>query len=271
MDFNQQVIDEFRANAGRVGGYFEGARLILLTTRGARSGREHTVPLGFLPDGGERIIVIGSAGGGPKHPAWCHNVIANPRVRVEDGVFTYEAEAVVLQGDERDRMFARAVEADQGWADYQAKATRTIPVVTLTQVSGGPPNAASFGAALLLIHGAFRREISLIRKEVAESGAGIGAQLRVNCLTLCQGLRNHHEGEDAGIFPHLASRYPEAEPVIDRLRAEHESIAALVAELNDVIAGGDQPTLLAQVERIADELEKHLAYEEKQLIPLLDH
>lgn len=69
MDFNKQVIDEFRANNGQVGGHFEGARLLLLTTTGARSGKPHTTPLAYLPDGVERMLVIGSAGGAPNHPA----------------------------------------------------------------------------------------------------------------------------------------------------------------------------------------------------------
>jgi deazaflavin-dependent oxidoreductase (nitroreductase family) len=137
IDFSQQIIEEFRANGGRVSGPFEGARLLLLTTAGARTGVPHTTPLGYLPDGGERILVITSAGGAPKHPDWFHNVVVNPRVTVEDGVFTYEAQAVVLAGAERDRVFARAAEADQGWADYQAKTTRVIPVVALRQVAGG--------------------------------------------------------------------------------------------------------------------------------------
>ncbi|MFG1888915.1 nitroreductase family deazaflavin-dependent oxidoreductase [Micromonospora sp. NPDC049051] len=114
-DFNQQIIDEFRANSGRVGGPFAGARLILLTTTGARSGSPHTTPVGYLPDE-ERILVIASAGGSPKHPDWYHNLLADPHVTVEDGVFTYQARAVVLTGAERDEIFARAVEADPGWA-----------------------------------------------------------------------------------------------------------------------------------------------------------
>jgi deazaflavin-dependent oxidoreductase (nitroreductase family) len=79
IDFNQQIIDEFRANGGQVGGPFEGARLLLLTTIGARSGAPHTTPLGYLPDG-ERSLVIASAGGAPNHPAWFHNLVANPHV-----------------------------------------------------------------------------------------------------------------------------------------------------------------------------------------------
>jgi len=92
-DFTAQIIKEFRANAGRVGGPFDGARLLLLTTTGARSGRPHTAVLGYYPDTANRVLVVGSAGGGPKHPDWYHNLVANPRVTVETGVFTYEAEA----------------------------------------------------------------------------------------------------------------------------------------------------------------------------------
>ncbi|CAL9480937.1 hypothetical protein SUDANB95_03016 [Actinosynnema sp. ALI-1.44] len=265
-DFNQQVIDEFRANRGRVGGFFEGARLVLLTTTGARSGRPHTVPLAYLPDG-DRILVIGSAAGADRHPAWYHNLLADPKATVEDGVFTYEAKATVLRGPERDAVFARAVEADAGWGEYQAKTSRVIPVVALEQVAGGPPNASSFGEALKALHDAFRRELALIRAEAAGSGPRIGAQLRVNCLTLCQGLEFHHRSEDAGVFPALADRHPELEPVMARLREEHTTIARLLAELRAALDGD---SVLAEVDRLVTELENHLAYEEEQLIPLLD-
>ena len=272
-DFNQQIIEEFRANGGRVGGYFEGARLLLLTTVGARSGAPHTTPVGYLPDGGERVLVIASAGGAPKHPDWYHNLVANPRATVENGVFTYEATAVVLEGAERDRAFARAVDTDPGWADYQAKTTRVIPVVALQVIPGPPqPNATSWGAALKLIHDGFRRELALIRKEITESGPGLGAQLRVNCLTLCQGLHNHHTGEEAGMFPLLAERHPALAPALDRLREEHERIAALLDDLQKVVSSGTADPLLvvAEVERLTVELESHLTYEEEQLIPILD-
>ncbi|MEU8206526.1 nitroreductase/quinone reductase family protein [Streptosporangium sp. NPDC049046] len=270
-EFNQQIIEEFRANGGRVGGPFEGARLLLLTTVGARSGARHTTPLGYLPDGGARVLVIASAGGAPNHPAWFHNLVADPLVTVEDGIFTYQARAVVLEGAERDRVFARAAEADPGWADYQAKTARVIPVVALQQVGGGPPKGSSAGATLRMVHEAFRRELALIRKEVTESGPGLGAQLRVNCLTLCQGLHNHHTGEDIALFPFLAGSHPELAPTLERLSREHEKIAALVEELRDVISteGADPLPVLPEVERLTDELERHLAYEEEQLLPIL--
>ncbi|MEV4627175.1 nitroreductase/quinone reductase family protein [Micromonospora sp. NPDC049523] len=275
-DFNQQVIDEFRANGGRVGGYFEGARLILLTTTGARSGAPHTTPLGYLPDGGERILVIGSAGGAPKPPAWFHNLVADPRVTVEDGVFVYDATATVLTGTERDQVFARAVEADHGWADYQARTGRVLPVVALRQVPGPPRFAAagqpSWGTALKLVHDAFRRELALIRAEVAGSGAGLGAQLRMNCLAVCQGLGLHHTGEDTVMFPGLAEHHPALAPTMTRLRREHETIAALVEDLRVVVSadGVAAALVLAEVDRLVDELERHLMYEEEQLVPILD-
>jgi deazaflavin-dependent oxidoreductase (nitroreductase family) len=274
-DFNQQVIDEFRANKGRVGGYFEGARLILLTTTGARTGRPHTTPVGYLPDGGDRILVIASAAGAPTHPAWFHNLVANPQVTVESGAFTYEARAVVLEGEERDRAFARAVEADPGWAAYQEKTERVIPVVALHSLAQGGPgniNASSMGEAIKVVHDVFRRELALIRDEMAKGGATLGVQLRVNCLTFCQGLHNHHTGEDTMLFPSLADGRPELAPTLARLREEHEHIAALVEELRHTVTAEhpDPATARAEVERLTAELEAHLTYEEEQLIPALD-
>ncbi|PZG12013.1 nitroreductase family deazaflavin-dependent oxidoreductase [Micromonospora craterilacus] len=271
-DFNQQIIDEFRANAGRVGGPFEGARLILLTTTGARTGAAHTTPVAYLPDGPERILVIASAGGADRHPHWYHNLVADPQVTVEDGAFTYPARAGVLTGAERDRLFARAAAADPGWAGYQAKTSRVIPVVALYPEAAGPPAASSFGAALKLIHDAFRRELALIRAEVDRSGPALGAQLRVNCLTVCGNLHVHHVREDEGMFAGLGAQRPDLAPVLDRLREEHRRVAALVGELRQVLTAesADRDQVREQVARLVAELEAHLAYEEEQLIPVLD-
>jgi len=273
--FNEQVIEEFRANKGRMGGYFEGARLILLTTTGARTGTPHTAPVGYLPDGGDRILVIASAGGAPRHPDWYRNLLAHPEVTVESGAFTYQARAEELTGEERDQAFARAVEADPGWAAYQEKTDRVIPVVALHQIAqGGPPNinAGSFGEAIKVVHDAFRRELAQIRKEMSSGTSTLGAQLRVNCLTFCQGLHNHHTGEDLGMFPLVADRHPEAAPALARLREEHERIAALAEDLRRAVTAEDtdRDTARAEVERLTAELEAHLTYEEEQLIPLLD-
>ena len=272
IDFNQQVIDEFRAHHGRVGGPFEGGRLLLLTTTGARTGTPHTTPVGYLPDGGEHVLVIASAAGSPKHPDWYHNLLAHPQVTVESGVFTYEAQAVVLAGEEREQAWARAVEADPGWAEYQKKTERIIPVVALHAITNGGPgkiNASSPGEAIKVVHDAFRRELALIRNEMAAGNGTLGAQLRVNCLTFCQGLHNHHTGEDTMMFPFLADRHPEANPVLRRLGEEHEQIAALVAELRRTLADEDPAAARAEVERLTLDLEAHLTYEEQELIPLL--
>ncbi|MEU8123024.1 nitroreductase/quinone reductase family protein [Spirillospora sp. NPDC049024] len=271
MDFNKQIIEEFRANGGRVGGPFEGGRLLLLTTTGARTGAPHTTPLGYLPDGVGRVLVIASAGGAPRNPAWFHNLVANPRVTVESGVFTYEADAVVLEGGERDRAFARAAEADPGWAEYEAKSGRTLPVVALVQVAAGPPAGPESPSAMLLaVHGAFRRELELIRKETAASGAAVGAQLRVNCLTLCQGLGHHHMGEDQQMFPLLERRHPELGRALAGLRDEHAVMSGLLDELRRVLDAGDPSSLLSEVDRLTAALEAHLDHEEERLLPLLD-
>ncbi|WP_119727500.1 nitroreductase/quinone reductase family protein [Thermomonospora amylolytica] len=269
-DFNQQIIEEFRAGNGRVGGLFEGARLILLTTTGARSGRPHTVPLGYLIDE-ERRVVIASAGGSPKHPAWYHNLLAHPRVTVEDGAFTYEADAVVLEGEERDRVFARAVEADPGWAEYEAESGRTLPVVALEFVTGGP-NAHALGEGLKAVHDAFRRELAILRREVAEAGPRLGAQLRVNCLAFCQGLHHHHTIEDAQTFPFLGERHPELAATLARLRAEHVTVQRLLERLQELVSAGDADprALLPEVERLSAELKAHLDYEEEQLVQVLN-
>jgi deazaflavin-dependent oxidoreductase (nitroreductase family) len=268
-DFTQQIITEFRANAGQVGGPFDGARLLLLTTTGARSGRPHTTILGYYPDTDDRVFVVGSAGGGPKHPDWYYNLLADPVVTVENGPFTYQGRAEPLQGAERDEVFARLTEADPGWGEYQSKTTRTIPVVALRQVAWGPSNASSFGEMLKLIHGAFRRELALIRREVATSGPTLGAQLRINCLTLCQGLHIHHTHETDGMFPTLLARYPELAATITQLQSDHDKIALLLEDLQQLISTPAPTSVIPEIDELIDALNDHLDREEVQLIPLL--
>jgi deazaflavin-dependent oxidoreductase (nitroreductase family) len=132
-DFNRNLIDEFRANDGKVAGVFGGAPLLLLTTTGAKSGRKHTTPLVHLEDSG-RIYVFGSMGGAPKNPAWYHNLVANPDVTVELPGETFEASAVPVSGDERERIWAAQKEAMPAFEDYEAKTDREIPVVMLERV-----------------------------------------------------------------------------------------------------------------------------------------
>ncbi|MER6579429.1 nitroreductase family deazaflavin-dependent oxidoreductase [Nonomuraea sp. NPDC001023] len=132
--FNQQVIDEFRANEGRVGGPFEGASLVLLTTTGAKSGRPTTTPVMYLADG-DRYVIIASNAGADNHPAWYHNLRANPTATAEIGTETFEVKADFIEGDERDRLYARMVEIAPGFAEYEAKTSRRIPVVALNRTA----------------------------------------------------------------------------------------------------------------------------------------
>lgn len=267
-DVNQPVIDEFRGNHGRVGGMFADARLLLLTTTGAKSGLRHTTPLGYFPDG-ERLLVIASAAGSDRHPDWFHNISADPSVTVEDGAFTYDAHAEVLDGEERDTVFARLVEAEPGFDDYQRRTTRTLPVVALAPAADGPPGGGSLADMLVGVHDGFRRELTLIRKELAGSGPVLGVQLRINCLTLCQGLHNHHVGEDMGLFEAIEARNPELADTLARLRSEHDRVADLTAAIQAAVRDESRDTARAEVERLAGELERHLDHEEEQLLPVL--
>jgi deazaflavin-dependent oxidoreductase (nitroreductase family) len=129
-DWNTKVIEEFRANEGRVGGPFEGAPVLLLHTKGRRSGEERVNPMMYLPEGG-RIFVFASKGGAPTNPDWYHNLVANPQVTVEVGAETYPARAEVITGEERDRIYAEQASRYSGFAEYQRNTSRVIPVVAL--------------------------------------------------------------------------------------------------------------------------------------------
>jgi deazaflavin-dependent oxidoreductase (nitroreductase family) len=133
-DFNAAVIAEFRANEGRVGGQFESMPLLLLHTRGARSGRKQTTPLVYLRDG-ERYVIFASKAGAPTHPAWYHNLRAHPEVTIEVGTQTLEAVAADAVGAEREDLIARQVRASPTFGGYLTKTTRTIPAVVLTPKS----------------------------------------------------------------------------------------------------------------------------------------
>jgi len=129
-DRNKKIIDEFRANDGRVGGNFEGKTLLLLHTQGAKSGQERINPLACVKDG-DRCVVIASKGGAPTHPDWYYNVIANPQVTVEVGTETFQAEAIVAEEPERTRLYNKMVEVMPGFEGYRRNTTRQIPVIVL--------------------------------------------------------------------------------------------------------------------------------------------
>ena len=133
--WNRQIMEEFHANAGKVGGPFEGIPLLLLTTTGARSGQRRTTPVGYMPDG-DRLVIFATRGGLPTNPSWYYNLVAHPEATVEVGTETFEVTAVVLTGEERDRLYARQVERAPVFAEYQAKTTRKIPVIALHRRQG---------------------------------------------------------------------------------------------------------------------------------------
>lgn len=129
-DWNQRVIQEFRANGGKVTGRMGSAPLLLLTTTGAKSGKHRVAPLGYLTDG-NRLIIVASKLGSPTHPDWYHNLLAHPEVTVEVGNETYTATATVIQGEEREHIWAWAAEQFSFINDHQAKTTRQIPLIAL--------------------------------------------------------------------------------------------------------------------------------------------
>ena len=132
VDWNSEIIREFRENAGKVGGPFEGAPVLLLTTRGAKSGKTRVNPAMYLPDGG-RIFVFASKGGAPTNPDWYHNLIANPDVTVEVGTETFQAKATVVTGEDRDAIYARQAALYPQFGEYEKKTTRKIPVIALSR------------------------------------------------------------------------------------------------------------------------------------------
>lgn len=130
-DFNTRNIEQFRANHGRLGGPFEGAPVLLLHTVGAKSGLPRVNPMMYLAEG-DRYLVFASKLGADCHPDWYHNLNAQPDVRIEIGDHTLNVHAEELHGVERDEKFALQAQRYPGFAEYQRKTERVIPVVALT-------------------------------------------------------------------------------------------------------------------------------------------
>ena len=130
---NLGIIQEFRANAGKVGGPFAGRSLLLLHTIGAKSGQPRINPVACINDG-DRLVIIASKGGAPTNPDWYHNLLANPLVTVETGTEQFQAKATVAAEPERTRLYNQMVAMMPGFAGYQQKTTRIIPVIILTRV-----------------------------------------------------------------------------------------------------------------------------------------
>ena len=132
-DWNKAVIEEFRANAGKVGGHFANQTLLLLHTTGAKSGQDRVNPVVYLRDG-DHYVIFASKAGAPTNPDWYHNLVANPIVEVEVGSEHFSARATVAAEPERTNLFNRIATASPGFAEYQRNTTRIIPVVILKRL-----------------------------------------------------------------------------------------------------------------------------------------
>ncbi|MEU0539515.1 nitroreductase/quinone reductase family protein [Nocardia sp. NPDC005978] len=285
--FQQRVITEFRANAGLVGGMFAGSTLALLTTVGAPTGRPHTCPLGYLEVEG-RPLVVASANGSHTNPAWYHNIRRNPQVTVELGPETFEAIAEIPEASERDRLFERVTALEPGYAEYQKRTARVIPVVVLHRIApaDGTDRVRGLGDFIVESHDWLRAELATVRENVRELAAGgtdplrapkppLAQQLRTHCLDFCGALRQHHTGESFGAFPMLAQRFPGLEPVLSRLAAEHDTVSRLQSTIEHLVESyvpgvTDPAALLAELDSLATQLESHFEYEERSIVAALN-
>ena len=131
--WNRQVIEEFRANGGKVNSYFEGVTLLLLHTTGARSGLQRVNPVATIQDG-EKYVIMASTLGRPVNPDWYYNIVANPEVSAEVGTEQFQALATIAEEPERTQLYEKMATLNPGFAEYQRKTTRIIPVIILTRV-----------------------------------------------------------------------------------------------------------------------------------------
>ncbi|MDX6452299.1 MAG: hypothetical protein QOH16_2348 [Gaiellaceae bacterium] len=135
-DYNQQVIEEFRANGGKVGGPFDGFPLVLLHHTGAKSGTERVNPLVYQRLGDDAVAIFASKGGAPTNPDWYYNLVANPNTSIEIGTQRYDVTARVATADERERIWEAQKEAFPNFAEYETTAgDREIPVVVLDKAT----------------------------------------------------------------------------------------------------------------------------------------
>jgi deazaflavin-dependent oxidoreductase (nitroreductase family) len=132
-DWNQQIIEEFRANEGKVGGMFANNTLLLLHTTGAKSGQERVNPLVTIEDG-DRLVVAASKGGAPTNPDWYYNIVANPQVSVEYGPEKFQAQATITSEPERTELYDKLAAEFAGFLEYAEKTTRVIPMITLSRL-----------------------------------------------------------------------------------------------------------------------------------------
>jgi deazaflavin-dependent oxidoreductase (nitroreductase family) len=132
-DVDDGIIEEFRANEGRVGGLLAGTPMILIHHVGARSGIERVTPLACTPQGDGRYVIVASNGGSPTHPSWYHNLKANPRIDVEVGTETFTVLAEELDGTARTQLWPKLVAASPSLGEFETRTTRRIPLLMLTR------------------------------------------------------------------------------------------------------------------------------------------
>ncbi|MEV8315631.1 nitroreductase/quinone reductase family protein [Streptomyces sp. NPDC059900] len=288
--FNESVIEEFRANGGKVGGPFEGGDLLLLTTTGAKSGTPRTTPLGYVRHG-DSLLIVGSNLGGPRHPDWYRNLLAHPVVSVEIGSREFEALAVPAEGARRDELFGHVVRAEPGYGEYQARTARLLPVVVLERAEPDgwePREIRTLADKLMEVHTWLRDQLRQVKAEVEAHFAaraahqtagggeppapGLGLQIRQRCLAFCQALEFHHVSEDAHLFPGIAQYHPHLSEVFDRLSKEHRTVARIQTDLVTLLSGiaiAHPQRFRTDLEEMSTELNAHLDYEETTLLPLL--
>ncbi|MCR6490337.1 nitroreductase/quinone reductase family protein [Amycolatopsis sp. OK19-0408] len=231
--------------------------MIQLTTTGARTGRRHRVTLGALDIDG-RLVVVASAMGSPKHPAWYHNIRHNPLVTVETGTETFEAMAAIVP--DRDALFATIVEREPGFAAYQARTPRLLPVLELHRLD----RVRRMGDWLAEVHDWLRAELKELRD-------GTSRQLSERCLGFCAALTRHHTGEDTAIFPMLARQFPALAPTLTKLGEEHVAVARIQEEIRRLVDTETDPARLrAELDRLASLLDTHFAYEEQTVVKALN-
>jgi len=275
--FNDQVIEEFRNNKGKIGGMFEGWKLILLTTTGAKSGERRTNPLGYLEIDGKTVVVASNMGA-PRNPGWYHNIRHDHRVTIETGAESYEAIAAVPPAAERDALFAKVIAEDPGFAEYQAKTTRELPVVILHRIDD---RVQGMGDFLVEVHEWLREEIKTLRAGVDDLVAGradsltMEKSLRAHCVSFCEALTKHHTGEDMGAFPMLAQRFPALAPALTKLGEDHVVVAELQKRIRELVEGyvhgeSDPSRLRDDFDELAGKLEAHFAYEERTVVTALN-
>ncbi|MCS7479610.1 nitroreductase/quinone reductase family protein [Umezawaea endophytica] len=262
MSFTTAIIDEFRANNGRVT-HFPDGDLLLLTTTGTKTGTDHTVPLGYVHHG-DHLLVIASNAGSDHHPDWYHNVLANPAVRVELGTDTFTAIATPAQGAHRDDLFDHVTRTAPGYADHQRRTTRTLPVLVLTRTAA----VTTFADKLVEVHTWLREQIREIQAE-AGAPAGLKPQLRQHCLTFCEALTFHHTSEDDHVFPGIATHHTHLADTLDQLREEHKTVARIKNDLLALLADRNTTGFRTELDRLAGELNTHLDREEHWLLPVL--